>query len=159
MTEIALQLPHETATRALGAELAPLIARGDVVCLAGPLGAGKTTLARGLIADFAGEGEVPSPTFALVETYPAPLCPLWHFDLYRLARPDDVYELGFDEALRDGATLIEWPERIASLIPANALFIRLDHAPGGRAARIAGGGDWPARLAAISRALESPDRN
>lgn len=148
MTDIALTLADEAATAALGGALAPLLRPGDVVALSGPLGAGKTTLARGLIAALTGARETPSPTFALALTYEAPGFSLWHFDLYRLERAEDAYELGLEEAFASGASLIEWPERIAALLPADALMIRLDAAGPGRRARLRGGEGWRTRLAA-----------
>lgn len=151
MAETAFRLADETATAALGAALAARLRRGDVVCLSGPLGAGKTTFARGVIAALAGE-RAPSPTFALVETYATPKGPLWHFDLYRLARAGDVAELGFEDALGD-ICIIEWPERIAALLPESALVIRFDASGDGRTARLAGGGDWSERLKGLE---ESP---
>src|SRR4051812_29949378 len=111
MTSPETVLPDEAATAALAGRLAPLAARGDVVALTGALGAGKTSFARGFIAARAGRPiEVPSPTFTLVQTYDLPSGPIWHFDLYRLERPDDAIELGIDEAFADGISLIEWPE-------------------------------------------------
>ncbi|MBB5517493.1 tRNA (adenosine(37)-N6)-threonylcarbamoyltransferase complex ATPase subunit type 1 TsaE [Amphiplicatus metriothermophilus] len=147
-----LFLPHEAATAALGARLAPLARAGDAIGLSGPLGAGKTTLARGLIGALTGARETPSPTFALVEPYEVrPGAPdgftLWHFDLYRLEKAEDVWELGWEEALETGAALIEWPERVAALLPARALVLRLEPEGAGRRVRFAGGGDWPDRLA------------
>lgn len=147
MTDVSLTLPDEAATAALGGALAPLLRPGDVVALSGPLGAGKTTLARGLIAALCGAREAPSPTFALALAYDAPGFALWHFDLYRLERAEDAYELGLEEAFASGASLIEWPERIAALLPPDALLIRLDAEGDGRRARLRGGGEWPARLA------------
>jgi tRNA threonylcarbamoyladenosine biosynthesis protein TsaE len=101
-----------------------------VVALAGDLGAGKTTFARALIAAFAAEAgqpppEVPSPTFTLVQTYDFPRATLWHFDLYRIERPEDALELGIEEAFADGITLIEWPERLGPLLPGRRIEVRL----------------------------------
>lgn len=158
---MTLPLPDAQATARLGGALAALLREGDVLCLSGPLGAGKTTLARGLIASATGEKEAPSPTFALVETYNGGPAPIWHFDLYRLERPEDVYELGLEEALGEAIAIIEWPERIASMIPETALLVRLEAAEGARQAKLIGGGDWPARLASagIASAAESPKTN
>ena len=114
-----MSLPTEAATEALGATIAARLKRGDVVGLKGDLGAGKTTLARAVVRAAAGDPEliVPSPTFTLVEVYDTPRGPIWHFDLYRLDSPDQVYELGWEEALAEGVVLIEWPERLGPLLP------------------------------------------
>ncbi len=149
MELFSITFNDEKSTKAFGARLAGLLRQGDIVGLEGPLGAGKTTLARGLIGAFAGAREVPSPTFALVETYSGQSADLWHFDLFRLDRPTDVWELGFEEALDDGVSLIEWPCRIADILPAGALLLHL--AIGDNRARhlTAMGGDlWRARLLA-----------
>lgn len=141
-------LRDDAATRALGAALGATVRRGDIVCLSGPLGAGKTTLARGVIGRLTGAEDAPSPTFPLVETYRAATFDLWHFDLYRLETASDVYELGIEDAFASGACLIEWPERIADLIPDDALLIRLDLDGGGRKAIIDASPEWCGRLAA-----------
>lgn len=107
------QAHTERAARALGS----LLRAGDFVALHGDLGAGKTTLARALIQSLnPDETEVPSPTFTLVQVYECPLGPLAHLDLYRLSEPSEVYALGWDE-LRLGVMLVEWPERLGSLLP------------------------------------------
>ncbi len=114
-----MPLPDEAATEALGAALAARLKLGDVVGLKGDLGAGKTTLARAIIRAAAGDPDliVPSPTFTLVETYDTPNGAYWHFDLYRLDDPEQVYELGWEEALAEGIVLLEWPERLGPLLP------------------------------------------
>lgn len=152
MFRFTLDLPDEAATAALAARLAALLQPGDVVLLAGDLGAGKSFLARALIRAAAGEPEleVPSPTFTLVQSYDLPAGELWHFDLYRLAAPDEVLELGWDEA-RLGICLVEWPDRLGPLTPADRLKIELAHGPGdGRVATIIGLGG---RGAPLARAL------
>ena len=114
-----MSLPDEGATEQLGTTLAGRLRIGDVVGLAGPLGAGKTTLARAIMRAAADDRRliVPSPTFTLVEVYDTPRGPYWHFDLYRLETPEQVYELGWEEALADGISLVEWPERLGPLLP------------------------------------------
>src|SRR5215470_8929492 len=123
----SIDLPDLTATQAFGRRLAKLLRRGDVVALKGGLGVGKTTLARAIVAGLSPDsGDVPSPTFTLVQTYPAALADgpaeLWHFDLYRLDRPAQVYELGIEEALAEGVSLIEWPELAMGLLPKDKLL-------------------------------------
>ena len=106
-------LADEAATQQLGRTLAGSLQPGDALCLTGPLGAGKSTLARALIrALTTPDEEVPSPTFTLVQFYETAAFPLAHFDLYRLSDPDEVYEIGLDEALDGGVALIEWPQRL-----------------------------------------------
>jgi tRNA threonylcarbamoyladenosine biosynthesis protein TsaE len=114
-----MPLPNEQATEMLGATLAARLKPGDVVGLKGDLGAGKTTLARAIIRAAAADPEliVPSPTFTLVEVYDTPRGAFWHFDLYRLDKPEQVYELGWEEALAEGIVLLEWPDRLGSLLP------------------------------------------
>ena len=141
-----LELTDEPATRALGGALAPVVRSGDIIRLEGDLGAGKSTLARGLIEALTGVLDAPSPTFTLVETYDGPDFPLWHFDLYRLEAPEDVWELGLEEALDGAVSLIEWPERIGDLLPDGALTIRLEVAGAARLAALSGGEVWKQRL-------------
>lgn len=143
-----IDLPDEAATRALGVRLGAVLRAGDVATLSGPLGAGKTTLARGVVAALMGDGaETPSPTYTLVQTYAGPDFELWHFDLYRLESPEEVYELGFEDALADGACLIEWPERLGALAPPDRLDITLaPHGAGRRADLTAAGDSWKDRL-------------
>jgi tRNA threonylcarbamoyladenosine biosynthesis protein TsaE len=140
-----LSLASEAATAALGAAVARALRPGDAVCLWGPLGAGKSTLARGLIRALTGPAEeVPSPTFTLVQLYEGAL-PVAHFDLYRLSGPAEVEELGLDEALDEGAVVIEWPERLGGRLPRDRLDIVLSHQGSGRAARIEPHGAWEGR--------------
>lgn len=149
----ALTLPDLSATADLARRLAALAQAGDVIALRGDLGMGKTEFARAFIhARPGGEvvAEVPSPTFTLVQVYD--LAPaIWHFDLYRLARADDVWELGFEEALADGILLIEWPDRIGSLLPERRLDLELTPGatPESRDARLIAHGDWAQRLDTI----------
>ncbi len=147
--EFESALPNLAATSGFARRLAPLLRTGDVVGLAGDLGSGKTTLARGLIAALSGrDREVPSPTFTLVQTYDCGALTVWHFDLYRIERPADVFELGFEDALADGVTLVEWPERLGTLMPADHLMVTLvqGRTPDARVARLTGVGAWAERL-------------
>lgn len=151
-----LTLPDEDATAALARRVADTLRPGDVLCLRGDLGAGKTAFARAAIRHLSGaEVEVPSPTFTLVQTYDTAAGPLWHFDLYRLSGPDEVMELGWDEALAEGIALVEWPDRLGSLLPADRLEITLgtaETAAGAeaRTADLRGHGRWAGRLAAVA---------
>ena len=121
---IQVALPDEAATQRLGRMLSRALRPGDALCLTGPLGAGKSTLARALVrALTTPEEEVPSPTFTLVQFYDGPDFPVAHFDLYRLTDPDEAYEIGLEEALEDGAALIEWPQRLQGRLPADRLAI------------------------------------
>jgi len=149
-------LPDLAATRALAARLAGIASPGDVIALAGPLGTGKTEFARAFINALARrhgrpEEEVPSPTFTLAQSYEFPPFTVWHFDLYRLEHADEAWELGIEDAFVDGVSLIEWPDRLGSLLPADALLITLRQgdAPDARCAEIAAGPAWAARLAGI----------
>ena len=144
-----ITLATENDTLALGAAVAPHVRRGEVVALHGPLGAGKTTFARGFIqALAAADEEVVSPTFTLVQVYDTPEGPIWHFDLYRLEKPGDVLELGFEDALATGISLIEWPERLGTLLPPARLDIVLASAGTARTATLSGAG-WAERIAKI----------
>lgn len=137
---------------AFGANLAGLLRAGDIVALTGDLGAGKTTLARGLLRGLGHGGEVPSPSFAIVQPYepPAVRLPLAHVDLYRLESAAEVAELGLDEWLGDGALVVEWPDRLGEPLLARALRIAID--VDGTGARVltvrvpdAWEGRWPPR--------------
>lgn len=138
---ILVSLPDAAATEALGAKLAEWLIPGDAVLLFGDLGAGKTTLARGLVGAWTGEGgETPSPTYTLVQTYAGPRGELWHFDLYRLESPDDAAEIGLEEALATGVAVIEWPERLGAFAPSDRVELRLVMDGEGRRAEIIGFG-------------------
>lgn len=145
-----IALPDAAATLAFGRRLGERLGRGDVVCLSGNLGAGKTTLARGAIEAWTGEAEeAPSPTYTLVQTYEGERGELWHVDLYRLKQPDDAWELGLEDAFADAACLIEWPERLEGQLPRDRLDIALASAGEGRNAALTAHGAWRTRLATI----------
>ena len=107
-----LELTDLSATQRFAHTLAPLMQQGDVIALKGAIGVGKTAFVRALIQALGGKEEVPSPTFTLVQTYDLDRLKVWHFDLFRLRYPIDVYELGIEEAMTEGLSLIEWPENI-----------------------------------------------
>ena len=122
MTVLTLTLPDPEANARLGARLARLLEPGDAILLEGGLGAGKTTLARGVIEALTGEKDAPSPTYTLVQPYETDQgLVLLHADLYRLEDPEELDELGLDEALDHGAALIEWPDRMGRWRPADRL--------------------------------------
>jgi len=139
-------LKDEAATARLGAAIAGALRRGESVCLSGPLGAGKSTVARGLVRALTTPSEdVPSPTFTLVQFYEGPRLKVAHFDLYRLSNPDEAYEIGLDEALDDGAAVIEWPERLQGRLPADRLDVEIAIAGEGRSVRLTPCGAWQGR--------------
>ena len=124
----ALRLGDVAETERLGGALADILRAGDVVALSGPLGAGKTTLARGVLAGLGLNGEAPSPSFSLVIAYEPPevRLPLWHVDLYRIEDPVEVEELGLADARADAALLIEWPERMGAGLWGDALRLTIE---------------------------------
>lgn len=145
---MSLDLPDLAAMEALGARIAARLRPGDVVALSGPLGAGKTTLSRAIIAGCGHVGEVPSPTFTIIETYADCTPPLVHADFYRLDDPAEAVELGLDD-YREGAALIaEWSERAGGFAnEPGCLAITLEAVGAGRRAiveaRAAWQGRWP----------------
>ncbi|MHA6317562.1 tRNA (adenosine(37)-N6)-threonylcarbamoyltransferase complex ATPase subunit type 1 TsaE [Altererythrobacter sp. CAU 1778] len=141
-------LPDLAAMERFGADIAARLRAGDVIALTGNLGAGKTTLARAIVTSLGYAGEVPSPSFTIIQTYDPPqvTLPLVHADFYRLDDPAEAEELGLDD-YRDGAALIaEWPEKAGGFSHEPAcLTIRLEIADEGRKAVVAGGADWQGR--------------
>jgi tRNA threonylcarbamoyladenosine biosynthesis protein TsaE len=133
-----IALEDEAATAMLAGSLAALLRRGDIIALSGDLGAGKTSFARALIMALGWHGEVPSPTYTLVQGYDPPdvRVPVWHVDLYRLDSPDDADALGLFET--DAALVIEWPDRLGDRLPPEALRLT-----------ISGSGDAPRHLTSI----------
>ena len=150
------RLPSVDATTRLAELLSVHVRRGDFIGLADTLGVGKTTFARAFINAIARRGgapeeEVPSPTFTLVQSYELPGLIVSHFDLYRIERPDEIHELGLDDAIADGAVLIEWPERLEGFLPSDRLELVLSAGanPNQRVAELIGYGEWAERLAGI----------
>ena len=129
---LRITLPDIQATEQLAQHLAPSLKSSDVIALYGDLGAGKTTLARALIHALGVTGDVPSPTFTLLQTYDAPLFTLTHFDLYRLKSADELDELGWDDALASGVVLVEWPERAGGRLPHDYLELHIGQDATGR---------------------------
>jgi len=137
----AFALPDLDATARLGASIAGGLRAGDAVALWGDLGAGKTTLARAILKALGVSEEVPSPTFTLVQSYDTKPA-VSHYDLYRLKSGRELEELGFEEALVDGAVLVEWPERAPEALPPETLHVRLGTRDGVRTARLTGPARW-----------------
>ena len=121
-----MTLADERATIKLGKDLARKLRSGDVVTLSGALSAGKTTLVRGMLAALGHKGEVPSPSFAIVQPYEHLSPPVWHVDLYRIEQPSDLEELGLDDIRGDGVLIIEWPEHAGSIMWPEALALSLE---------------------------------
>jgi tRNA threonylcarbamoyl adenosine modification protein YjeE len=149
IAERTLELPDEGATAALARRIAGLARAGDVIALHGDLGTGKTFFARAFI----GEADVPSPTFTLVQTYGRQDGPsIWHFDLYRLKQAREAIELDIEDAFAEGISLIEWPERLGTLLPAERLDVALTIPPEAsdeatsRRASLTGHGRWASLL-------------
>lgn len=155
-----ISLPSLEATEKLARWLTPHLHAGDVIALHGGLGAGKTTFSRALISALIGEEtDVPSPTYTLVQTYEGPDFPVFHFDLYRLETPEEVFELGWDETV-EGLSLIEWPDRAGPFLPKWRLDIVFT-VPEGSETRTAAlephGEDWQRRLHELSSHTPAAD--
>jgi tRNA threonylcarbamoyl adenosine modification protein YjeE len=151
---LVLALANEAATGRLAARLARSARKGDVIALKGELGSGKTTFARAFIRARLGDStEVPSPTFTLVEIYGGDSAlPIWHFDLYRLDNAESARELGFEEALADAVSLVEWPERLGASLPLERLELtfRAGPTPDSRSVTIAASAAWRDRIEGLS---------
>ncbi|MEL7027138.1 MAG: tRNA (adenosine(37)-N6)-threonylcarbamoyltransferase complex ATPase subunit type 1 TsaE [Pseudomonadota bacterium] len=148
---VSIHSKSPEATERIASHLADVLGPGDTLCLVGDLGAGKSLFARAIIRALTGETDIPSPTYTLVQTYQAAEFTIWHTDLYRLSDPDEVAEIGLEDAFDTALCLIEWPDRLAYL-PNGALWIELanegsdDH----RQIRFKAGSDrWAECLAAL----------
>ena len=146
----------EQETIALAQDIARIVRCGDVIFLKGDLGVGKSVFARAFLREISKNQnlDVPSPTFTLVQTYETDIAPIWHFDLYRLETSEEIYELGWEDALYDGILLIEWPERLGELAPAEHLEIRLQHTnqnTQSRTINLTPHGQWDARLTELEQ--------
>jgi tRNA threonylcarbamoyladenosine biosynthesis protein TsaE len=149
VTTRLIDLPSLAATEALAATVAALARRGDAILLEGELGAGKSAFARSFLRAASSDPalEVPSPTFTLVQSYDTPIGTVHHFDLWRLDGPRGLAELGWEEA-RDGIVVVEWPDRLGALRPADALTVTLFlTGDDSRQAVLSG---WPDRLGRIA---------
>lgn len=113
------------ATAAFGRRLATLLTDGDVLCLSGDLGAGKTALAKGVAAGLGVAEEVTSPTFTILQVYESGRLPVYHFDLYRLESPEELWNIGFDEYAGKGVTVIEWADKFAAAMPEERLWLEM----------------------------------
>jgi tRNA threonylcarbamoyladenosine biosynthesis protein TsaE len=143
-----MRLESAAETERLGAALAGELREGDVIALFGTLGAGKTTLTRGLLAGLGHNGDVASPTFPIVQVYEPPdvRLPLWHVDLYRIEDANELEELALDEARDHAALVIEWPERLGAALWRDALRLHLEVGEGGaRALTAMVPGAWEGR--------------
>jgi tRNA threonylcarbamoyladenosine biosynthesis protein TsaE len=125
-----MTLADEQQTEALGARIARSLRPGDVIALSGPLGVGKTALARGILAALGHLGDVPSPSFAIVQPYDELDPPVWHVDLFRIEGPGELDELGLESA-SEGVLIVEWPEKAGSKAWPQALGLTLDFEEGG----------------------------
>lgn len=145
------RLANLDATNAFATAIALHLAAGDFVGLSGELGTGKTAIARQIIRTLAArpDEDVASPTFNLVLVYSYPQITVWHFDLYRIERPEETFELGLEDALAEGVALVEWPARLGPYLPADRLDITLEHDGEARVAEVGAAGAMTARLGAI----------
>jgi tRNA threonylcarbamoyladenosine biosynthesis protein TsaE len=144
------RLNSEAHTARFGAAVAAELRRGEAVCLTGPLGAGKSVLARGLIRALAADaGDIPSPTFTLAQHYDGRKFPIVHFDLYRLTRADEAFELGLDEALGEGTAVIEWAEKLGRHLPRARIDIDMAIDGETRHVRLSPHGAWEGRALAL----------
>lgn len=149
----SVEVTDEAGTASMAQKLAPFLEKGDVLFLEGTLGAGKTAFARSLIRSLCGQDiDVPSPTFNLLLTYPAPAAEIYHYDFYRLEDPEEVWELDLEDALDDGISLMEWVSRLEDLAPEGALLVTIDipdETGEARQITLSGDATWASRLAPL----------
>ena len=149
---VEIILPTENATQEIGKKLSHLAQIGDVFCLFGTLGMGKSVLARAFVQELCGNTEVPSPTFTLLQTYEAPDFDIYHFDLYRIKSPDEIFEIGVEDAIYSGVSLIEWPEKMSPYLPRDVIKLELLPFNNGRKLIISSKSDKKfARISSISK--------
>lgn len=145
-----IKIKTQIETEQIAAQLAAHVRVGDVIALQGNLGVGKSVFARAFIRGLCGwDEEVPSPTFTLVQIYEAEIGEIYHFDLYRLERPEDSFELGIDEAFGEGISLIEWPAKLGPYLPWDCLNIEITHGKESETDRVlsvSSQGTWLERL-------------
>lgn len=127
----------EEETKDFARKLARRVNSPALICLHGDLGAGKSVFARAFIRELLGDecAEVPSPTFTLLQSYDSPKGPLWHFDLYRIADPSEIYELGWEEAMASGIAVLEWPSKAGNLLPEERINVTIAPLSGEQNAR------------------------
>ena len=146
-------LKNEVATGILASQLANLAEPRDIIALTGNLGLGKTAFARAFITALGGSGEVTSPTFSLVQVYELSRINVYHFDLYRIENPEEIFELGIEDAFADGISLIEWPDRMETYLPPERLDIFFSNGLDENARRVllvGHGENWVNRLTKVS---------
>lgn len=137
---------------AFASKIASISGVGDMIALSGQLGVGKTVFARAFIRSRTGQDEeVPSPTFTLLQPYDCEPVAIYHFDLYRVNHPDEILELGFEDAMADGSVLVEWPDRLGPYLPHDRLDIEITQGSktNARSLRLTGQGYWLARVADV----------
>lgn len=153
---VEISVLDEAGTVRVARALAHVAGARDILALHGDLGSGKTAFARGFVRALTrADEEVPSPTFTLAQTYPVNGLVIHHFDFYRIESPDDAWEIGVEEAFADGIALIEWPERVAGILPADRLDVYLEASPDGsdtaRRIVLSAGPSWERRLEDIGK--------
>ena len=151
-TYTVINIADEAAMEAFAGRIADISGRGDLIALYGNLGMGKSVFARAFVRHRMGaQEEVPSPTFTLVQTYEGAEIPISHFDFYRLQQPDEILELGFEDAMADGTVLVEWPDRLGAYMPHDRLDIEISQGSSthSRTLRLSGHGYWLARVSDV----------